>query len=142
MRNRQEDTNDIPLETTRAAETIVGTSLKIEGDLKSDGDIRIDGEVVGSVTTKGDVHIGPQAAVTATVMAANAFVAGRVAGDIVAQKRIALESTARVKGNLTSQELSIAQGAQFNGASTMAGQEASREATIKKVSRPAALVSV
>lgn len=106
-------------------ETVVGATLKIEGELKSEGDIRIDGEVRGSVTTKGDVYIGPQAMVSATVQAANAIVAGRVNGDVSVTKQLTLESTARLKGNTTSSELVIARGAQFNGLSAMSSGEAS-----------------
>jgi cytoskeletal protein CcmA (bactofilin family) len=143
MRNRPESQDEQTVLPSQNAETVVGSSLKIEGDLKSESDIRIDGEVTGSVMTKGNVHIGPGASVTATVQAANAFVAGRVTGDIMVQKSVSLESTARVKGNITSAELAIARGAQFNGASTMTGEETARVPAAKaRAERSAELVSV
>jgi len=105
------------------SETVVGSSLRVEGDLKSQGDIRIDGEVKGSIETDGSVLIGTSAKLLANVRAANVEVAGSVEGDVVAAKRVALTETARVKGNLTCTELVIAQGAQFTGQSTMQGVE-------------------
>ncbi|MFH0830683.1 MAG: polymer-forming cytoskeletal protein [Parcubacteria group bacterium] len=122
MRTRQPLANVI--DQPKIPETIVGASLKIEGELKSEGDIRIDGEVRGSVTTKGDVFIGQNAVVSATVQATNASIAGRVTGDIMVNKQLSLEPTARVKGNTSSSEFSVARGAQFNGMSTMSGSEA------------------
>lgn len=105
------------------SETVVGSSLRVEGDLKSQGDIRIDGEVKGSIATDGAVLIGTSAKLLANVRAASVEVAGSVEGDITAAKRVALTETARVKGNLTCTELVIAQGAQFTGQSTMQGVE-------------------
>ncbi|MFO0702501.1 MAG: polymer-forming cytoskeletal protein [Candidatus Andersenbacteria bacterium] len=118
MRNRLPDE-----QSTAVVETIVGVSLKVEGDLKSQGDIRIDGEVRGSITTDGAVLIGTSAKVFANVKAASAEVAGHVEGDINVTKRIALAESARVKGNLTCTELVIAQGAQFTGQSSMSTEE-------------------
>lgn len=109
-------------EQVSVAETIVGASLKVEGDLKSQGDIRIDGEVSGTISTDGAVLIGTNAKVHANVRAASVEVAGAVEGDIVASKRVALSETARVKGNLTCTELVIAQGAQFTGQSSMSSE--------------------
>ncbi len=139
MRNR--DTEVQPSHTSTQPETVVGASLKIEGDLKSNGDIRIDGEVTGSVETKGDVFIGPEAAVNANVMATNAHVAGRVTGDIVVNKKLSLESSARVKGNVTSAELVVSQGARFNGTSSMTGEEADQVTAKAKLARPEVVVS-
>lgn len=105
-------------------ETVVGTSLKVEGDLKSQGDIRIDGEVRGSISTDGALLVGTSAKLFANVRAESAEIAGSVEGDLVVARRIALTETARVKGNLTCTELVIAQGAQFSGQSSMSSDEA------------------
>lgn len=117
MRKNSED-------QTVVAETIVGSSLKVEGDLKSQGDIRIDGEVRGSVLTDGVILVGTSAKVFASIKAASAEIAGAVEGDIVVAKRVSLIETARVRGNITCNELVIAQGAQFSGQSTMPGEGA------------------
>lgn len=102
-----------------APETVVGASLKVDGDLKSQGDMRIEGKVHGSIQTDGTVSIGQGAEVTANITAANAEIAGQVEGDIKVKDRLSLTESARVKGNLTSQELVIAQGAVFSGTSAM-----------------------
>ena len=40
------------------AETIVGPSVKIQGDLNSEGNIRIEGQVTGKVQTTQNVYVG------------------------------------------------------------------------------------
>lgn len=102
-----------------APETVVGASLKVDGDLKSQGDIRIEGKVHGSIQTDGTVVIGPSAEITASIQAANAEISGRVEGDITVKERLSLTNSAKVKGNLISQELVIQQGAVFSGNSSM-----------------------
>jgi len=139
MRNREPEVEASI--TGKQPETVVGASLKIEGDLQSNGDIRIDGEVTGTVVTKGDVFIGPEANVSANVQATNAHIAGRVTGDISVQKKVSLESSARVKGNVTSAELVVSQGARFNGMSTMTGEELAEPRVAKSKAREAELVT-
>ncbi|MDP2587437.1 MAG: polymer-forming cytoskeletal protein [bacterium] len=124
MRNKEPVQPDNLLVSDQPAETIVGASLKVQGDLKSDGDIRIDGEVQGSIITKGSVFIGQQASVEASIQAGSAQICGKVAGDISVSKKLELQPSARLKGNISAAELVIQQGAQFNGSSSMTGAEA------------------
>jgi cytoskeletal protein CcmA (bactofilin family) len=102
-----------------AAETIVGTSVKLKGNLKSDGDIIIDGVVTGEVRTKGSVQIGRNANIVASVKAKNISVAGVVQGNIEAGDRLEISETGKVLGDISANVLSIASGAVFSGKSQM-----------------------
>ena len=102
-----------------AAETIVGTSVKLKGNLKSDGDITIDGSVNGEIKTKGAVNIGPNAQVIANVKAKKVIVSGTVQGNIEASERLTLTETGRVYGDIVANVLSITAGAIFTGKSNM-----------------------
>ena len=112
------------------AETVVGTSLQVEGELKSQGDIRIEGGVSGSIETEGSVTIGAGAIVKASIKASNIDIAGTVEGDISTQGHIALSDSASVNGNLQCTELTIARGAKFNGGSSMGKQESTQEEVV------------
>ena len=133
MRNRYQPIEN-PIQP-QSAETVIGSSLKIEGELKSQSDIRVDGEVSGTITTKGDVYVGQQANVSASIQATNAFVSGRVTGDIAVTKQLTLEASARVKGNVTAGEIVITKGAQFNGQCTMTSAEAEAKAGEPKIAK-------
>jgi cytoskeletal protein CcmA (bactofilin family) len=102
-----------------AAETIVGTSVKLKGNLKSDGDIIVDGVVAGEIKTKGSVKIGKNANIIANIKAKNVSVSGVVQGSIDVSDRLEILETGKVLGDVNSNVLSIAAGAVFSGKSQM-----------------------
>ncbi len=103
------------------AETIVGPSVKIQGDLNSEGNIRIEGGVMGKVHTTQSVHIGEAAQLVADVQAGNAIVAGQVQGNIKVAGNLILQATARVAGDISCGILRVEDGAQFTGKCNMKG---------------------
>lgn len=119
---------------TGAAETVVGTSVKLKGNLKSDGDITVDGSVNGEIKTKGTVTIGPNANIIASVHAKNVNVAGTVQGNVAATDRLSISESGRVYGDISANILSISAGALFSGKSTMADniKESEMELVIEK----------
>lgn len=123
---------------TGAAETVVGTSVKLKGTLKSDGDITVDGSVNGEIKTKGTVTVGPNANIIANVHAKNVNIAGTVQGNVVATDRLSVSESGRVYGDISANILSIAAGALFSGKSTMAEnvKEPEIELTVEKEEEP------
>src|SRR5688572_30427627 len=104
-----------------AAETVVGPSVKIQGDLNSEGNIRIEGAVAGKVKTSQSVHIGEAARLTADINAGNAVIAGEVQGNLKISGNLVLTSTARISGDITCAILRVEDGAQFSGKCVMGG---------------------
>ncbi len=104
-----------------AAETVVGPSVKIQGDLNSEGNIRIEGGVMGKVNTTQSVHIGEAAMLVADVQAGNAIVAGQVQGNIKVSGNLILQGTARIAGDISCAVLRVEDGAQFTGKCSMKG---------------------
>ena len=112
-------------ESTGQSETVVGASVKLEGDLVSDGDVFVHGNVTGKVNTKADLNIGDTAMVNADVRAKNVIVAGKVEGNINADGKVEIATTGQVNGDIKTDDLLIASGAKFSGSCQMEGQEAS-----------------
>lgn len=106
-------------ETSLAAETIVGHSVKIEGDLVSDGDIKVDGVVSGKVKTTQNLFIGPTAKIEADVQAGSATIAGQVNGNIRADGLLVILQTGQVTGDIDCKQLAIEEGAYFAGSCKM-----------------------
>ncbi|KKW22743.1 MAG: hypothetical protein UY65_C0016G0003 [Parcubacteria group bacterium GW2011_GWA2_51_12] len=106
-----------------APETIVGATVKIEGDLVSEGDIRVDGLVAGKIKTSKNLFVGPMAKIEADVEAQNAVLSGIVKGDIKVRDSMVVQETAKIEGNITCSRLSIAEGAHFTGSCTMPEKE-------------------
>ena len=109
-----------PNDTTNTpAETVVGPSVKIQGDLNSEGNIRIEGSVSGKVKTTQSVHVGEGAKIAADVLAGSVVVAGEVQGNMKITGNLVLLSTARVNGDIACAILRVEDGAQFTGKCSM-----------------------
>ena len=117
---------------TTAPETIVGATVKIEGDLVSDGDIKVDGLVTGKIKTTKNLYVGQMAKIEADVEAANAVLAGTVQGDIKIKDSLLIQETGKVQGNVFCGRLSIAEGAFFSGNCTMPENEQAKQQTAEE----------
>lgn len=104
-----------------AAETVVGPSVKIQGDLNSEGNIRIEGQVAGKVNTSQSVHVGESAKIAADVHAGNVIVAGEIQGNVKVTGNLILQASARIAGDISCSVLRVEDGAQFTGKCTMKG---------------------
>lgn len=102
-----------------APETIVGATVKIEGDLVSEGDIKVDGLVSGKIKTSKNLYVGPMAKIEADVEAQNAILSGVVKGEIKVKEQLVVQETGKVDGNISCARLMIAEGAHFSGTCTM-----------------------
>lgn len=100
-------------------ETIIGPSVKVEGNFKGQGDIIIDGMLVGTLETENNLKIGAGAIIEASIRANNAFVSGKVKGNISTKGKLEIASTAVIMGDIKTQILSIESGARLLGKVTM-----------------------
>ena len=99
-----------------AGKSVISNDLRIIGQslrIISRGTLQVDGEVEGDVGG-AEIIIGEQGRVTGTVAAERVIVRGRISGTIRAMT-VALQSTARVEGDILHMSLVIEQGAEFDG---------------------------
>lgn len=106
-------------ENFKEVETIIGPTVKVEGDFKADGNVIIEGQVSGTFKTKKGLRVGEGALIKATIEAENAWVGGQVEGNLIIKNHLELSSNARVKGDIEAQILTMETGAQINGAVKM-----------------------
>jgi cytoskeletal protein CcmA (bactofilin family) len=92
---------------------------KITGKVTFEGPARIDGEVEGEINAMDSLTIGDSAVVAARICGVSVWVAGKVNGDIVATQRIEILPTAKIIGNITAPQLSVQEGALFDGHCSM-----------------------
>lgn len=104
-----------------SAETVVGPSVKIQGDLNSEGNINIEGQVLGKITTSQSVFAKEGAKITADIAAGNAVIGGEVQGNLKISGHLVLQASARISGDITCQVLRVEDGAQFTGKCNMKG---------------------
>lgn len=103
------------------AETVVGPSVKIQGDLNSEGNIKVEGQVTGKLKTSQSVFVIQGARIAADVFAGNAIVGGEVQGNFKITGHLVLQSTAKVTGDIACQILRVEDGALFTGKCSMGG---------------------
>jgi cytoskeletal protein CcmA (bactofilin family) len=105
----------------RASESgaYLGPGSKANGRLLFEGPTTIEGEVEGEILVHGALTIGDNAVIKGKVSATTIVVRGKVTADIQAEKKIELQPSALVVGDLTTQALVIADGATFEGHCSM-----------------------
>lgn len=102
-----------PAAAKQAPPSILSAGLTVNGDLTSDGEVQIDCLVNGDVTA-ARLAIGENAKVVGEVVAEHVLIRGEVIGRIRA-KSVELDKTAKVRGDIWHELLSIAAGAKIEG---------------------------
>ena len=105
-------------------ETIIGPSVKVEGDFASKGNVTVEGAVYGTLKTDKDLKIGTAAKISANVFATNAFIAGEVKGNVKVGGKLELTDTSKILGDVEAKILIIAAGAILNGKCSMCQENA------------------
>lgn len=106
----------------RDVETVIGSTVKVDGNFVGAGDVVVQGHVSGTLKTSKSLHIGPGAMVKADVEAANILVAGEIRGHVTCSGKIDIASSGKVFGNVDTQTIAVAHGAVLHGKVTMTGQ--------------------
>jgi cytoskeletal protein CcmA (bactofilin family) len=119
-----------------AATTVLGPSSSLQGELRCSESLRIDGRVKGEVHCEQTLTVGEQGSVIAAIEGDTVVIAGEVQGDITARRKITLERTARVTGDLCTPGIVIQEGATLEGRIMIGGD--APEATQRPAERPAA----
>ncbi|MFH0854848.1 MAG: polymer-forming cytoskeletal protein [bacterium] len=99
----------------KEAETIIGPSVKVEGDFAGEGNVAVEGIVMGNLKTNKNLSVGVNAQIFANIKALNALIAGHVEGNINVAETLELTSTARIKGDIKAKVIAISAGAVFHG---------------------------
>jgi cytoskeletal protein CcmA (bactofilin family) len=98
-----------------APTTSVDVGTELEGRLRCKETLHVDGTIRGEVECENAVIVSESARVIAHVSAEEVWVAGLVEGDIAARRKITLERTAVVVGDLTTPGIVIEEGAKLKG---------------------------
>jgi cytoskeletal protein CcmA (bactofilin family) len=115
---------------------IIGTGSVFEGTINVPHSIRIDGAFKGRIQTAESITVGETGVVEAEVRAQNAFVFGKVTGNMYIDERVELHTSAVAVGDLHAKELVIKEGAIYHGHCSMQkGHQVALEAANEKRER-------
>jgi len=99
------------LEST--TKTTISADLKIAGDVTSEGEVQLDGDIKGSIQC-ATLVVGRNSEILGDAIADEVVVRGHVHGSVYS-KRVFLQSTAVVEGDIHHRIIVVEEGARFEG---------------------------
>jgi cytoskeletal protein CcmA (bactofilin family) len=102
-------------EESEGPETLIAEHVEIKGSLRFKDALRIDGSFEGELEASGKLIIGPTGSVKANIDLEEAFISGKVVGNITVKKRLVLRGKAEVTGDITAPLLSVDEGVSIVG---------------------------
>lgn len=99
--------------------TIIGPGAVFNGNLTAPQTIRIDGTLNGDCICKGNLILGADGIIKGNVEAQDVSLSGKVTGDVKANGKLELFSTAKLTGDVTAKSLIVDENACFDGRCTM-----------------------
>ena len=103
------------MEIEKSPINIITDGTIIKGDIVASGDFRLDGKLEGNIQLNGKLVVGDSGVVNGNVLCQNANVIGTVNGNLSVKELLSLHATARVRGDILINKLSIEPGATFSG---------------------------
>jgi len=105
-----------PTEAKEARVATLGSSILINGTLTGSEDLTVDGRVEGRTELPDHaLTIGPNATITAEILAKVVTVFGAVKGNVTAHDSLDIRRGGSVEGEVTCARISIQEGAAFSG---------------------------
>lgn len=108
-------------------ETLLGRGTEFRGNLVSRGVVRLDGKFEGEINHGGSLYIGETAQVTANIKCKHLTVAGQLRGNVDCEGKLEILSSGQLYGDIKMAQIVIADGAIFQGASTMREPEGKKK---------------
>ncbi len=99
---------------TEKMTSFVGAEAEFHGELTVVGTLRMDGVVTGRVQAD-QVILSEAATIKGDVLARKIIIGGMVEGNIRAPELVQIRSKGRVRGDIFTNNLSVMEGAEFNG---------------------------
>ena len=97
------------------ANTIVGSTIVIDGEISSDEDLVVHGMIKGRIVLHENLYVEQSGVIEADVETKNIEISGQVTGHIVARQKVEILTGGRALGDVRAQRILIADGAVFKG---------------------------
>ncbi|MBS3903796.1 MAG: polymer-forming cytoskeletal protein [Simkania sp.] len=96
-------------------DVIIGEGVSFKGNLYFDRLLQLDGTFEGTLEHGKKIIVGPKGCLKAHAHLDEAFIAGKIEGDLCIKERLVLRGRAEVYGNITAPRLSVDEGVTIVG---------------------------
>lgn len=104
-------------------ESFIGLDTTFQGSINSKGLLRVDGNWEGGNVSAQGIIVGETGTLKGDINAKSVIIGGKVTGNVTASEILEIHSKARVKGDIKTSHLLIAEGAFFEGNCSMIHEE-------------------
>ncbi len=113
--------------------TIIGPSIRIKGTLSGKEDLIIQGRVEGKIDLKkNNITVDKSGRITGDIYGKSITIEGEVEGNLFGEKKIVLQPSGVVRGNMRSPAVHLEEGAKFKGNIDMEAWD-EKQSTLKAV---------
>ena len=102
-------------ETKPMANTVIGSSIVVDGEISGEEPITILGTVKGKVAVAQGVIVEAGATVEADIEGQTVTISGKVTGNVTAREKLELRPESKMVGNAKAPRIVVADGATFKG---------------------------
>jgi cytoskeletal protein CcmA (bactofilin family) len=100
--------------------TVLGPGWRFKGRIYGKGEVALQGVVEGELDLQGTIRIEAQASIKGLLRAEEVRMSGGFEGHLEGRRRVTLDRTARLEGDVSTPRLQMAAGARLNGLVDMA----------------------
>lgn len=97
------------------ANTIIGSSIVIDGEITGEEDLIIEGTVKGKIALKQNLMVEKSGVVEADIETQTVSISGQITGNILASEKVEITTGGKMVGDIKSPRVLIADGAIFKG---------------------------
>ncbi|RYF10072.1 MAG: polymer-forming cytoskeletal protein [Deltaproteobacteria bacterium] len=94
---------------------VIGEGIQIKGNLSGSGDLVICGRVEGQINLQDHLTVESTGMVVADVSTRGITISGTMSGNVDASEAVVISAQATVQGDITTNDLQIAEGASLHG---------------------------
>ncbi len=109
--------------------SIISEDAVYRGDVEFEGVLHINGDFYGKIQGNGDLGVGLTGRVRSVIRVNNAVISGLVCGDLFAQGRVGIKSSAIVVGDIRASSLVVEEGSILHGKLEVLDSEKQRKIT-------------
>jgi cytoskeletal protein CcmA (bactofilin family) len=102
-------------ETKPMGNTVIGSSIVVDGEISGEETITILGTVKGKIAVAQGVIVEAGATVEADIEGQTVTVSGKVTGNVTAREKLELRPESKMVGNAKAPRIVVADGATFKG---------------------------